>query len=337
MSKALLLLILIIPAAMLTGCPYPNTHDQYVLLYSQGTIPETVSALAGANSIYDDYNMGPPPSLDSDFPLYFSSNRATSGGNFNVESFMISVNFGQTDGVFALDASPLDPHYLFPSWSPLYGFPSTWQSMNSAANEFGPYYSDINATQKLIMFASDRAGNLDIYHTVYDATTGFGPPVASNALNSGADDAYPSIGPDGSIYFSSNRNGGYDIFYAPVAAGTDIVNFLSGPVSLLINPVIEVNSASDDKAPFIAGNLIVFASDRPGGFGGFDLWYARYSAGVWGQPVNFGPTINSAYDEFRPVVIAATDFTNDMMLFSSNRPGGMGGFDLYYVGIPKLR
>jgi hypothetical protein len=49
-----------------------------------------------------------------------------------------------------------------------------------------------------------------------------------------------------------------------------------------------------------------------------------------------GPTINTASDEFRPAILFAEDFTNDLMLFSSNRPRGRGGFDLYSVGIPKM-
>jgi hypothetical protein len=81
---------------------------------------------------------------------------------------------------------------------------------------------------------------------------------------------------------------------------------------------------------------MVFASDRPGGYGGYDLWYSIYGEGGWSQPVNFGPAINTASDEFRPVVVLAPDFTNDLMILSSNRPGSLGGFDLYYVGIPKM-
>ncbi|WP_075350432.1 PD40 domain-containing protein [Algoriphagus marinus] len=79
-----------------------------------------------------------------------------------------------------------------------------------------------------------------------------------------------------------------------------------------------------------------FASDRPGGLGGFDLYYSFKTASGWSDPVNFGPSINSAQDEYRPVVSDHPDFSNRLMIFSSNRPGGLGGFDLYYVGILKF-
>ena len=57
---------------------------------------------------------------------------------------------------------------------------------------------------------------------------------------------------------------------------------------------------------------------------------------IWSDPINFGEKINTEYDEFRPIVRPQWDFSNDLMLFSSNRPGGKGGFDLYYVGIDKI-
>ncbi len=81
---------------------------------------------------------------------------------------------------------------------------------------------------------------------------------------------------------------------------------------------------------------MVFASDREGGFGGFDLWYSVYNGQEWSAPVNLGGEINTEYDEYRPVVVSTEDsYVNDLMVFSSNRPGGKGGFDLYYVGVPK--
>lgn len=88
--------------------------------------------------------------------------------------------------------------------------------------------------------------------------------------------------------------------------------------------------------PFVYGDLLVFSSDRPGGFGGYDLYYSQKTANGWTVPINFGPKINSEFDEYRPVVSEQPEFSNRLMIFSSNRPGGLGGFDLYFVGIPKF-
>jgi hypothetical protein len=54
-----------------------------------------------------------------------------------------------------------------------------------------------------------------------------------------------------------------------------------------------IASDYDDKCPFVTRNIMVFTSNRPGGMGGFDLYYSIYKNGAWGSPVNFGPGINS--------------------------------------------
>ena len=45
----------------------------------------------------------------------------------------------------------------------------------------------------------------------------------------------------------------------------------------------------------MTGNLMIFASDIPGGFGGKDLWYSEFNKRdkVWTDPINLGPTINT--------------------------------------------
>jgi hypothetical protein len=46
-----------------------------------------------------------------------------------------------------------------------------------------------------------------------------------------------------------------------------------------------------------------------------------------------GPEINSSYNEYRPVIGRDLLFENPFMVFSSDRPGGKGGFDLYFTGL----
>ena len=63
--------------------------------------------------------------------------------------------------------------------------------------------------------------------------------------------------------------------------------------------------------------------------------YEYFTGSFAETPTNLSE-FNTEYDEFRPIVRSQWDFRNDFMLFSSNRPGGKGGFDLYYVGIDKI-
>lgn len=75
------------------------------------------------------------------------------------------------------------------------------------------------------------------------------------------------------------------------------------------------------------GRTFFMASNRSGGQGGIDIWIStRESAdGPWSEPVNAGPTLNTASNDFCPTL--ARD--GHTFYFASNRPGGCGGDDLY--------
>ncbi len=75
---------------------------------------------------------------------------------------------------------------------------------------------------------------------------------------------------------------------------------------------------------------MVFTSKRDGRF---DLWYSKFQNNSWASPIKFGDKINTEYNEYRPVVFNVLGF--DLMIFSSDRPNGKGGYDLYIVKIDE--
>jgi len=80
--------------------------------------------------------------------------------------------------------------------------------------------------------------------------------------------------------------------------------------------------------PFVTkdGKFLIFSSNKPGGSGKYDLWYAPLRAdGSLGQAVNFGPGINTTEDEQAPYY--NTD--SKKLLFSANGRVGMGGYDFF--------
>lgn len=86
-----------------------------------------------------------------------------------------------------------------------------------------------------------------------------------------------------------------------------------------------------DSQPTIAsdGLTLYFASDRPGGFGGVDLYFTRKDprTGVWSVPMNLGPQINTGGDEKTPFIHS----DSETLYFSSDGHFGFGGLDIFFV------
>lgn len=83
--------------------------------------------------------------------------------------------------------------------------------------------------------------------------------------------------------------------------------------------------ATTDPCLSADGQTLYFSSDRPGGLGRHDLWFSRRVDGEWSEPVNLGPGVNTEHAESGPTI--STDGAT--LIFSSDRPGGVGSGDLW--------
>ena len=72
------------------------------------------------------------------------------------------------------------------------------------------------------------------------------------------------------------------------------------------------------------GRTLYFASNRPGGMGGTDIWKVRYSQGTWSDPENLGRPINTEGEEMFPSIAP-----DGSLFFASDGHGGLGGLDLF--------
>ncbi len=73
------------------------------------------------------------------------------------------------------------------------------------------------------------------------------------------------------------------------------------------------------------GKVIYFASNRPGGYGGMDIYRVERSGDTWGKPKNLGPLINTKYDEDAPFIHP----DRRTLFFTSNGHNTMGGRDIF--------
>jgi hypothetical protein len=301
--------------------------------YPKGTFPDSTIALSDINSIYDDYNMDLHQLLGNVI-MVFSSNRNSAGGQFDLVQGITTFTFDQTTGAFGLGCEMSNDAFIT----------NLLNTANTDGNDFGPYrfFSTVDGYEYLLLSSVNTEGNLDFYYLKNQPASGSILPVIhgpypATLLNTGSDDAYISFDTNqDSAFFSSNINGNFEIYLKTRPADTEISTWLDGTYSASAK-VDSLNSSSNDKCPFVYKKIMVFASDRPGGLGGYDLYYSVFKNGKWNSPVNFGPGVNSTSDEYRPVISGYPDFTNYFMVFSSNRPGGKGGFDLYFRGVDIIK
>jgi hypothetical protein len=163
--------------------------------------------------------------------------------------------------------------------------------------------------------------------TEWSAPVNIGPPI-----NSQWDDSVPMLSKDEkSLFFTSTRPdgfGGEDIWVAKRqnrnAPWQEPVNLGSG-----------VNTEHTDRLRSLSsdGRIILFESDRPGGYGGNDIWaIVRKNTNDdfdWSRPVNLGSVINTPYNEVGAKYLFNERHPNGDLFFSSGRPGGLGGPDIY--------
>lgn len=132
--------------------------------------------------------------------------------------------------------------------------------------------------------------------------------------------AHPTLSSDGQmLFFVSDMpggNGGKDLYLSKRQG-----EVWSKPENL--GPL--VNTEGDEMFPYYSKDgTLYFSSDGHMGYGGMDIFSAKFIADRWGTVKNLKEPVNSSKDDFGVM------FTNDSIGFlSSNRPGGKGSDDIY--------
>jgi len=295
--------------------PAGRVSPDAVAQFSDWSVPVNVGA--PVNTPF--FDQGESLSKDG-LQLYYASNQPGGVGDADLYvarractdlarpacAWQTPVNLGATVNTSAFDAAPrlsVDGHRLyFTSTRPGgFGGQDLYVSRRrdkeddlgwQAPVNLGPGINTANDESTPDVFEDDATGASQLYY-------GAGP------ANSAAVDIYVStLGPDGD--------------YGPGV------------------PVAELNTAFIERMPTLArgGLEMFFASNRPGGSGGLDLWTATRAStsAPWSEPVNLGPTVNSAVIDARPAI----SWDGTQLYFQSPRAGSLGGFDLFVTTRVKL-
>lgn len=225
-------------------------------------------------------------------------------------------------------------------------------AINTTANDGSPALS---SDGRRLFFDSDRAGGVggfDIYvakrqdkhdNLSWQPAVNVGTPINTTANEQGSaylkGDENQATGDEddadetATLYFNSTRPGGpgnEDIYTAAIRDdGTFGVPILAEGI----------NTPGRESGAGIRrdGLELFFASDRPGGFGGIDLWVATRGSrsDPWSTPVNLGQPINSDKNDGGP----ALSFDATTLYFHSPRAGNVGGpfFDVLVATREKLK
>jgi hypothetical protein len=146
-------------------------------------------------------------------------------------------------------------------------------------------------------------------------------PSGISSVNTNEHDAAIGLSNDGHklLIFKDNGKDGGDIYMSRLdTSGWSVPEKLRG----------DVNSTAWEGSASLSSDerTLFFSSERPGGFGGKDIYKASLQPdGSWSNVINLGPEINTTYDEDAPFIHP----DSKTLLYSSKGWNSMGGYDVF--------
>jgi outer membrane protein OmpA-like peptidoglycan-associated protein/Tol biopolymer transport system component len=194
-------------------------------------------------------------------------------------------------------------------------------SINTKANEYFPY---LTPDGKVFTFTRMDGRQEDLFYANRDDSVFSNAMSYGNNVNTDDNEGASAMDAQGNFLFvtACNRMDGYgscDIYYSVKQNNTWTAPQGIGK---------PVNTGAWEAQPSFSsdGSALYFASNRPGGFGGRDIWVSYLDTNMkLSEPKNLGPNINTKYDDQCPFIHA----DNQTLYFTSNGWPGMGNGDIY--------
>lgn len=209
----------------------------------------------------------------------------------------------------------------------------TFENLGPNINsEFPDYYPFVPPDESFFVFTSRRKGgtsvmeydgyyssDIFISHEVngqFDKAKNIGPQI-----NTGLDEEVVGISIDGNkifVYIDHIKEVG-EIYLAERKGK----NF---GARVKLGKAVNSESLETSATMNTEGDVLFFASNRPGGLGGTDIWMSRkLPNGDWGEPQNLGPSVNTPYNEDFPNMLP----DGKTLYFASQGHKGLGGYDIF--------
>ena len=170
--------------------------------------------------------------------------------------------------------------------------------------------------KKTFQFAVDYAAS----HS--NSSYQFTPVNLGDSINTSSSEYYPSITINDSLFVFTRRGAGIreDFVESTILPGHEYSKSKTISGSINEEPSKGAINISQD------GDWLMFAGNFPSkGFGNFDLYISYQTPQGWSEPINLGPQVNTEFWESSPSLSS----DKSTLYFSSDRPGGYGGKDLY--------
>lgn len=193
------------------------------------------------------------------------------------------------------------------------------------------YFPSLSADETQIYFTRKKDNSLTTDEDIYVSNftdNKYQPAIPVNGpINTDENEGAHTIAPGGKflLFTACNRK---NEFYNTNSCDLYISKLNQNTWGKPNNMGTAINTSAWESQPSISADskTLFFASNRPGGYGGLDIWYTKMNdKGQFEEPVNAGPMVNTAWDEDKPFLHP----DGQTIYFVSNGHAGFGGKDIY--------
>jgi hypothetical protein len=203
---------------------------------------------------------------------------------------------------------------------------------SNALVHFRVYLAQTGMSENNRISAARGVKNCEFAITAIKNPVPFNPVSAGEGINTSEDEYWPSITADGlTMMFTRQPNVSNNSGFTGLVQEDFYISFNeNGEWQKAFNAGAPLNTSQNEGAQTLSsdGTYMYFtACNRPEGLGNCDIYFSAHKDGKWTEPFNLGPPVNTSRWESQPSISA----DGKTLFFSSSRPGGLGGKDIWFT------